>query len=126
MSEKDLKAIAEEMIADATIKKEMDRKPIHDLYESLKFLNSMGYCMVRELDAFIEVRFTHIVLNIFVTNTPYKYRVRYWNDNSAKTECNSLEQLVRFLANFGVTKDFDTAAEVAGCEYVERDEDYDI
>lgn len=120
MNEKDLKAIAEGTIAEAKIKKEMERKPIHDLFEQLNFLNSMGYCMVRELNAFIEVRFTHIVLNIFVTDTPYKYRVRYWNDNSAKTECNSLEQLVRFIANFGVTKDFDTAAEVAGCENVEH------
>lgn len=120
---KDLKAIAEEVMQEAKRKKEMARKPIHDLYEQLKFFNSMGCCRVRELDSFIEVRFTHIVLSIFVTDTPYKYRVRYWGDNNNKTECNSLEQLVRFLANFGVTKDFDTAAEVAGCEYVERDEE---
>lgn len=120
---KDLKAIAEEVIAEAKRKQEKERKPIHDLFEQLKFFNSMACLSVRELDAFIEVRFTHIVLSIFVTDTPYKYRVRYWGDNSAKTECKSLEQLVRFIANVSVTKDFDTAAKLAGCEYVERDED---
>lgn len=123
---KDLKAIAEEVIKEAIKKKEIKRKPIHDLYEQLKFFNSMGVCAIHEHESFIEVRFYSrfycLLWNITITDTPYKYRIIYPNGRNAKTECNSIEQLVRLIANFSVTKDFVIAAKVAGCEHVERDE----
>lgn len=120
---KDLKAIAEEVIEEAKRKEAEAQKPIHDLYEQLKFFNSTMSCRVQERDHLIELSFRGISWYVFVTDTPNKYSVIYPIDNNAKTECYSLEQLVRFIANFSVTKDFDTAAKLAGCEYVEREDD---
>lgn len=119
MSNKDLKAIAEETIAEAKERELTKDKNLQILNESLAFFEDYGVDISFD-DSQLRISFrqTSFLWDVFALNTPYMYEVWAIKYNRRhKTLCDSVEKLVRLIANYSVTRDLEQSAIAAGVEW---------